>query len=258
MFEIFKSIIVYFLSNPKFIFEIALLIFLCKLIDKLYPKFRGFMGEYWLKLELKKLDETKYILLNDIMIKDDKGTHQIDHIVLSNYGLFVIEMKNYYGLIKGNEQDYKWYQYLGKKKSLFKNPIHQNYGHIKSLSKLLNIDEKHFISIICFSNQAKLSVKSKSIVLQLDEITKKIKSLNENNNNLNLNEVMNQILSSNIVDKEQRKKHVSKIKEKIANNEKLENNMICPKCKGRLVERTGKYGKFIGCSNYPKCKYTKR
>jgi restriction system protein len=30
----------------------------------------------------------------------------------------------------------------------------------------------------------------------------------------------------------------------------------CPKCGGNLIERTGKYGKFYGCSNYPKCQYT--
>lgn len=31
---------------------------------------------------------------------------------------------------------------------------------------------------------------------------------------------------------------------------------VCPKCGSELVERKGKYGKFIGCSSYPKCKYT--
>lgn len=31
----------------------------------------------------------------------------------------------------------------------------------------------------------------------------------------------------------------------------------CPKCGGSLIERKGKYGKFYGCSNYPKCEYTK-
>jgi len=30
----------------------------------------------------------------------------------------------------------------------------------------------------------------------------------------------------------------------------------CPKCGGNLVERSGKFGKFLGCSNYPKCRYT--
>jgi len=32
----------------------------------------------------------------------------------------------------------------------------------------------------------------------------------------------------------------------------------CPLCQGSLKERSGKYGKFYGCSNYPTCKYTKR
>lgn len=34
--------------------------------------------------------------------------------------------------------------------------------------------------------------------------------------------------------------------------------MICPKCGGNLITRNGKYGEFIGCSNYPKCKYIKK
>ena len=32
---------------------------------------------------------------------------------------------------------------------------------------------------------------------------------------------------------------------------------VCPKCGGSLIERSGKYGKFFGCSNYPKCNFTK-
>lgn len=31
---------------------------------------------------------------------------------------------------------------------------------------------------------------------------------------------------------------------------------VCPKCGGKLEEKVGKYGKFLGCSNYPKCQYT--
>lgn len=34
------------------------------------------------------------------------------------------------------------------------------------------------------------------------------------------------------------------------------NDEICPLCGGKLVYRTGKYGKFQGCSNYPECEYT--
>ena len=39
--------------------------------------------------------------------------------------------------------------------------------------------------------------------------------------------------------------------------EKTQNN-ICPKCGGQLVERNGKNGRFMGCSNYPKCKFTNK
>ena len=115
-----------------------------------YKKLRGFMGEFWVKSELNKLPKKDYLVLNDILIKSSKGTHQIDHIILSKFGIFVVEMKNYYGLITGDEYKDKWIQHLGKNKQYFNNPIHQNYGHIKALQELLNFDEEKFISIICF------------------------------------------------------------------------------------------------------------
>lgn len=33
---------------------------------------------------------------------------------------------------------------------------------------------------------------------------------------------------------------------------------ICPRCGNKLVVRNGKYGQFLGCSNYPKCTYTEK
>ena len=32
---------------------------------------------------------------------------------------------------------------------------------------------------------------------------------------------------------------------------------LCPHCNAKLVLKNGAYGKFYGCTNYPKCKYTK-
>ena len=32
---------------------------------------------------------------------------------------------------------------------------------------------------------------------------------------------------------------------------------VCPFCGGKLVQRKGPYGRFIGCTNYPECKYTR-
>ena len=65
----------------------------------------------------------------------------------------------------------------------------------------------------------------------------------------NVDEVFNTLVENNIKDKKTKKEHIKNIKNTI--EKKL------PKCGGELVEREGKYGKFLGCSNYPKCKYTK-
>ena len=70
--------------------------------------------------------------------------------------------------------------------------------------------------------------------------------------------IENVIMSNNIVDDKIRKQHVKNIHNQIKANDELVNNMICPKCNSKLVEKNGKYGKFIGCSNFPKCNYIKK
>lgn len=39
---------------------------------------------------------------------------------------------------------------------------------------------------------------------------------------------------------------------------KKEENLICPQCGNSLVKRSGKYGPFLACSTYPKCKFTRK
>ena len=220
-----------------------------------YKKLSGFMGEFWVRTELNKLPKDKYIVFNDIFIKSSKGTHQIDHIVISKFGIFVVEMKNYDGLITGDEYKDKWMQHLGRKKYYFNNPIYQNYGHIKALQEVLNLEESNFVSIVCISNRAKVRVKSKNVV-QLDDINDFIKSFEKEIINTDLVETKELLEAKNIKDKSARKMHVRNIKSNIKDKEIKEKNMICPKCGNKLIERNGKYGEFIGCSNYPKCKYT--
>jgi len=40
-------------------------------------------------------------------------------------------------------------------------------------------------------------------------------------------------------------------------NEKNDKNPVCPKCGNSLIIRKGKNGEFLGCSSYPKCRFTK-
>lgn len=260
--SIIKSIIETFISiysnNLRLLLETVILVILSILLKMYYPKFRGYMGELWVKLELNKLPKNKYIILNNVMIRNGEQTYQIDHIVLSEFGIFVIEMKNYYGLIRGREYDDEWCQCLGKTKNYFLNPLHQNYGHIMALSKLLNLENNCFISVICFSNQTKVDVKCNSIVTQVDYIKNEILKYDELIVNESISELAKIIMSNNILDRKVRKQHVRDVHNKINHNKKLENSMICPKCGNALVVKDGKYGIFIGCSGFPKCKYIKK
>ena len=117
------------------------------------------------------------------------------------------------------------------------------------------MDKKNFISIVCFSNQAILNINAKNIT-QLENINNLIKSYTEEVVTNNLSEIEHKLKLNNILDKEIRKNHIQNIKNTVKKNNEKEKNMICPRCGGNLVERNGKYGEFIGCSSYPKCKYT--
>ena len=125
------------------------------------------------------------------------------------------------------------------------------------MSNLLKLDEKYFISIICFSNQAKLKVNCKDEITHLDFLKSEILKFKDINFNYDINELANIINYNNITDRKARRKHIIDIHTKIKNDNELLNNMICPKCGNQLVERNGKNGTFIGCSKFPKCKYTK-
>lgn len=246
-----------FLNNPIFWFliivAIAGIIFII-----IRAKVIGNIGEWAVDQKLKNLPLDIYKVIDDVMLEINGVTHQIDHIVVSKYGIFVIETKCYNGMIVGKENDYYWYQYLGKNRYKLKNPIHQNYGHIKAISDVLKLDEKNLIPIVCFTNQSKLKVESKSIVIQRKDLSNKILELSNEEKNIKVDEIYNEILALNILDREKRKQHILDAKSKKNEIENKIENMICPKCGGKLVSRKGKYGSFIGCSNYPKCNFTKK
>ena len=93
-------------------------------------------------------------------------------------------------------------------------------------------------------------------VVKWAEVVKTIKKLSKEkyltkNEIRNISKLLNN-QKNNILDN---RKHISQIKEVKRKQENINHN-ICPRCVSQLVIRNGKYGQFIGCSNYPKCKFT--
>ena len=219
------------------------------------PSVKGFFGEITIRILLKFLDKDKYFVINDVMIPNSDGnTAQIDHIVVSTYGIFVIETKNYNGWIFGSENSINWTQVIYKTKNKFYNPILQNKGHIKALQEILiDFPSIKFIPIVVFTLNAdfkKLDVTSP--VVYSIRLLKTIKMYTEQNIlNSDLDKIYDIIVKANNDDKFARKEHIERIKENKCKTETVK----CPWCGGNLVERHGRYGKFTGCSNYPKCRF---
>ena len=124
------------------------------IIKAFKPFIKGKVGEFAVALHVKLyLKDPEYILLNDCTLPDEQsGTTQIDHILLSPYGIFIIETKNYKGWIFGSERQKLWTQKIFKKSYKFQNPLHQNYKHQKVLEQVLAdiITPEYLHSIVVF------------------------------------------------------------------------------------------------------------
>ena len=114
------------------------------------PRLRGAFGETLLAGVLRRrLDASIYHVLDDIYLPlDDGSTTQIDHVVVSPFGVFVIETKTYKGWIFGNPRDAQWTQVLHRRKSRFQNPLRQNFLHVQRLVGLAGLRTDVLIRVL--------------------------------------------------------------------------------------------------------------
>ena len=89
-----------------------------------------------------------------IILPTSRGTCEIDHLIVSPFGLFVIENKHRSGWIFGEESGRKWTEVHFKHKYTFQNPLHQNYRHTCSLAEFLKLDHDLFHPVVFSSTIA--------------------------------------------------------------------------------------------------------
>lgn len=240
---------------------IVLLIFFISLIVlfKLYQAdLKGAIGEQNVALRLRSLDKSKYKVINNVVLKAGEYTSQIDHIVISDYGVFVIETKNYKGWILGHERSEYWTQVIFQRKEKLYNPIRQNLGHIRTLKKCLSAYPTiPYNSIIAFSSRATIKVTTNTDVVYTSQLLRTIKQYT----NCNLTEqekenIFEAIKAMNSIATYDKKEHVQSIKQRIEKRENAIRENKCPQCGSDLILRKGKFSTFLGCTNYPKCKHT--
>ena len=223
----------------------------------LWRKSKGRRGEKKVAALLSLLPKDKYKVINDLLIQKGGHSTQIDHVVVSVYGVFVIETKYYRGWIYGGENSEYWTKNVYGHKYELRNPLWQNEGHIKAITRLLEDPGLVPIySIVAFSSQAKLKIDRSLPVMYWRQVVPYIRRYKEPMMSESYaEEIYNTLLSANVKDKSARKQLVQSVKQ----NEHRRDNTVasgrCPRCGGKLILRDGRYGRFYGCSNYPKCNY---
>ena len=223
-------------------------------MDFLRPHIKGRVGEVKTQLSQKIfLDSKVYTSFNNFIVQDESGSTQIDHIIVAKYGVFVVETKDWSGWIFGNERDEKWTQNIFGAKTRFQNPLRQNYRHKMSLSKYLEIDDEKIHSIVMVWGECVFKTKkpAKVILGGIQGCTNYIMSFSEV---VFTDEEVMDICSKLKSGKAEMNllsgwRHVQSLKQQ------HNSDTVCPKCGGHLVERNGKQGPFIGCDNFPKCRY---
>ncbi len=218
---------------------------------------RGWFGEKKTTVNMwMSLDGSIYRRFHDVIVPAKNGTTQIDHILISPYGVFIVETKNIKGWIFGSEEQSKWTQSLYGKNYSFQNPIRQTFRQKKILSEYLGLDESNIHTVIHFVGDCKFKTRLPANVINsglgryIKQFRNSILSIEETNR---VSRALEQHVSQSSLTT---RDHVRSLRERHSSN------TVCPKCGSKLVERTAKKGpnagsKFLGCENYPRCRFTK-
>ena len=225
--------------------------------------FKGVLGEWQVNLLIKFfLDKDKYHLIKNVTLPTEDGTTQIDHIIVSKYGIFVVETKNIKGWIIGSENQKQWTQQIYKHKSKFQNPLHQNYKHVKTLEDLLligsNAKNDSIFSVIIFIGDSTFKTKIPENVRFARGGIEYIKSKTGIVfNGQEIANIIEQIESGRLERSYKTNRlHLKHVREIIEVKPDIK---ACSKCGEEMVLRKATKGKnvgneFWGCSTSPKCR----
>ena len=236
------------------------------------PQQKGKRGEARVHKILAKLPD-EYRVLDDIVLKTERGTTQIDHVVVSRYGLFAIETKNYRGDIYGDDCHKEWTQIIVTKvkfskkgktytyvtKNKLYNPVKQAQGHAYRIRQsLAEWKSLKIVPIVVFTNKANLAnVSSTHLVVRDSSLLRIIKSHQTALlTDADVGKIFAQLSLMNVRKSVSNRAHVRNLKKYRKEAQRKISRGICPRCGGTLVKRKGRYGNFYGCSNYPTCTFT--
>lgn len=249
------------------------------------PWFKGMIGEWLINVSIRLfLDQREYHLLKDVTLPIPQGSTQIDHVLVSRFGIFVIETKNMKGWIFGNPAQKNWTQQIYRRKHSFQNPLHQNHLHMMTLKSLLGVADHQLHSVIYFIGDCTFktlmpdNVMNRGLIRHIKGKTTQVLAPAE------VTQVVETIQQGRLVANWQtRRQHVAQLKARHGESSRKpfstkavpdekgaapspvtiqqlgDPSPPCPRCGNAMVLRTASRGEnrgnsFWGCSGYPTCK----
>lgn len=249
----YSSIILPFLKTFWWLIPIILVLGFFK-----SPLGKGWFGELQIRfLSWLLLDKKLYHKIHNVTLPTLDGSTQIDHVIVSQFGVFVLETKNMAGWIFGGETQAQWTQKIYKQTFKFQNPLRQNFKHVKTLEMALQLPAGAVHSVVAFIGSSTFKTAMPPNVTCGAGFISYIKSFRERIfSESQVAELLKNIQSVRLAPTlATHQAHVHNLK----NRSDLNAQRRCPKCGSLLVLRTAKSGtraeeQFWGCSAYPKCK----
>ena len=220
--------------------------------------FKGQRGERRVRRMLRRgLKAPSYLALHNVTLDAPGGSTQIDHVVVSCFGIFVIETKNLRGHITGSERQPQWTQTLGRHSFSFQNPLHQNYRHTQALVATLQVPPGQVHSVIAFVGRSHLPEDRPANVTQGSGCVRFVRTFTQPVWTQDQVQALAQQLQAQHLapTRATHRAHVQQLKKRHS----PAGQRACPACASPMVLRTAKVGahagqSFWGCSAFPQCR----
>lgn len=217
------------------------------------PSFKGAIGERRVNSSLLKHLPEEYHVFADLTLPSLGGTTQIDHVVVSRFGVFVIETKNMQGWIFGDANQAKWTQTIYGHKTRFQNPLRQNFKHVKAIQEAVGVNLNCIHNLVVFAGSAEpRTLMPENVSWDTEELLEHIFSHEDVFFDENEVAAISARLSEGDFEtnRKDRRLHIGNVEQAINS---------CPKCGSTLVLRINKRAgtKFLGCERFPNCRGTR-
>ncbi|WP_415880780.1 NERD domain-containing protein [Methylomonas sp. TEB] len=250
-----------FISNFWWLILLAIVVSVLK-----SPVIKGAFGEGQVNLAAKfLLDKDIYKLIKNVTLVTESGSTQIDHVIVSRYGVFVIETKNMKGWIFGDANQKIWTQKIYRHTTKFQNPLHQNYKHTQALQRFLALDPEKIFSLVVFVGDSSFKTPMPANVVYAGEFIRFIESKTQLLfSDSQVHEIFARLQFGRLEPTNRtHRRYVEHVKNIVQAKQTRHHENSCPNCGKSMVIRTARNGankgkQFWGCNGFPKCRAIKQ